>query len=75
MYAKSNMQISSFPSTIGIFKSAPNVACVNVIGIWQITLSPLRENILCLLIFTTMYKSPFGPPFEPGSPSPLNTTV
>ena len=28
-----------------------------------------------LLGSIAMYKSPFGPPFEPGSPSPLNTTV
>ena len=31
--------------------------------------------MLFLFIFTVIYKSPLGPPFLPGSPSPLNTTV
>ena len=29
----------------------------------------------CAFTYTVMYKSPLGPPFIPGSPSPLNTTV
>ena len=60
------LYISCFPSTIGIFKSAPKVACVNVIGISQSTLSPLLVYILCFFTCTLIYKSPFGPPCSPG---------
>ena len=67
--------ISVLPSTIGIFRLAPNVACVIVIGTSHITVVPCLEYIELLLILTVIYKSPLGPPFSPGSPSPLNTTV
>ena len=30
--------------------------------------------MLCFFILSVIYKSPLGPPFVPGSPSPLNTT-
>ena len=69
------LYFSLVPSTIGISSSAPKVACVIVIGISHKTLFPFLVYILCLLILSVIYKSPLGPPFIPGSPSPLNTTV
>ena len=63
------------PSTSGISSSAPSVACVNVIGMSQYTLSSCLVNILCLFSLTITYMSPFSPPFFPGSPSPFKTTV
>lgn len=53
---------SIVPSTIGISNSAPNAACVKVIGISHITLFPFLVYILCFFMCIVIYKSPFGPP-------------
>ena len=69
------LYFSFVPSTNGISISVPKVAPVNVIGISHNTWSAFLVYILCFFTWTFIYKSPFGPPLLPGSPSPLSTTV
>src|SRR5262252_1676291 len=66
------MRTNARPSTVGTSIFVPSAASVMVSGIVQWMLSPILLKKGCAAAFTTMYKSPAGPPKRPASPLPGN---
>ena len=59
------------PSTVLTRMSPPKAACAKDIDVVVYKSIPLRSNSLLGITLISTSKSPLGPPFVPGSPSPV----
>ncbi|MNT40441.1 hypothetical protein D3C72_1767560 [compost metagenome] len=62
--------MAALPPKVGTSISPPSAAVTMLTGTSQCRSSPSRSNTSCLRTRISMYRSPGGPPFWPGSPLP-----
>jgi hypothetical protein len=64
--------VTTRPSSVGTWISAPRAASAKVTGTVTVRLSPLRPKTGCGWTCTVTLRSPAGPPRSPGAPLPAS---